>query len=307
MVRLGLAESTCFSDNHLATLSGQEGVSFTGIYLPDNHPAANHNFNCVPVIKDHCQLIAGSDILVFSGNPSNNYELIVAALRDSRHILMPKPIFLSRKKVDHLLKLAEEAGVALKFSQPLHFHPVMDKVQELLTKPEYVEIKRRINLTGAENDIKHIMTGSLSECTDVSLFTNNSNLKKYKILHLPVASDEPEMIHTRLELDNACIINIQLDRFRGEEIFESIYYQNGIEVRADLVNNRVTVIRTDQPGEETYSCIPGDPSDALVAEIQQFIKIIRTDSSQHRPGTNGHISFLISSNVWHQLAYSLAI
>lgn len=305
MIRLGLAEITCFSDNHLAILSGQEGVSITGVYLPEYLNSSQPLCGNLPVFNDPCQLIAGSDALVFTGDPSGSFELMVAALRDSRHILIPNPVFLSRKKVDYLFKLAEEAGVALIFSQPLHYHPVIRGMQAFLSKPEYIEIKRRINLSGEKSDIKGSMIRSLSECIDASLFTNNTNLKKHKILHLPVAADDPEIIHTRLELDNACIINIQLDRFPGEEIFESTFYQNGIEVRADLLNHQVHIIRTDQPGKELYSYNPGNSADAMVAEILQFIDIIRTDCPIHRQGATGLISFLISNSVWHQLAYSL--
>jgi len=305
MIRLGLTGKDCLSGKQLACLSGQEGVSIAGVYLPDKLHLPEHISDNLPVFKDPCCLIAGSDALVITGDPADNYDLIVASLKDSRHILIPNPVFLSRKKVDYLLKLAEEASVTFMFRQPILYHAVIRGVQELLNRPEYIEIKRRINLPGEKSDIKGSMIISLTECIDASLFTGNANLKKHKILQLPVAADDPEMIHIRLELDNACIINIQLDRFPGEEIFESTYYQNGIEVRADLLNHQVNIIRTDQPGKETCSFSPGDASDALLAEIINFINIIRTACPHCRPGASGQISFLISNSIWHQLTYSL--
>jgi hypothetical protein len=301
MIRLGLCGAIHLSDSQLVVLSGQKEVEITGIYLPGHSYTSQVHNGDLPVCKDASQLIAGSDALVFTGDPDDDFELIVAALRDSRHILIPNPIFLSRKKVEYLLKLAEEANVALKFRQPIQHHPAIRQVRQFMQKPEYVDIKRRINLSATGSDIKGDMTIALTECIDTSLITNRANLKKHKIVHLPVTAEYPEMIHTRLELDNACIINIQLDRFPGEEIFESTYYQNGIEVRADLLQNRINIIRTDHPCGEGHSYEKVDETDKLVSEILNFIDIIRSDCSPHRPGINGLISFLISNSIWHQL------
>lgn len=305
MIRLGFAGTISLSDVQLAVLSGKEGLRITGRYKTgDTNPSRENRMN-LPVFEDPCQLIAGCDALVFAGDPSDDFEFIVASLKESRHILIPNPVFLSREKVDYLFKLAEEANVALTFMQPIHFHPAIREIREFLHRPEYVEIKRRINLPGECIDIKEKMTGSLTECIDASLLTNNANLKKHKIIHLPLSAEEPEMIQTRLELDNACIINIQLDRFPGEEIFETTYYQNGIEVRADLLHNQINIIRTDQPGKESLSIVKGDVPDGLVAEILQFISVIRSECHRHQPGADRLISFLISNSTWHQLNCSL--
>jgi hypothetical protein len=305
MIRLGLAGTISLSDEQLAVLSGKEVLRITGRYKPgDTYPSGKNHME-LPVFEDPCQLIAGSDALVFAGDPSDEFEFIVASLKESRHILIPNPVFLSREKVDYLFKLAEEANVAMKFRQPIHYHPAIREIKELLHRPEYVEIKRRINLPGEGSAIKEKMTNSLTECIDASLLFNNANLKKHKIIHLPLSAEEPEMIQIRLELDNACIINIQLDRFPGEEIFETTYYQNGIEVRADLLHHQIDIIRTDQPGKKSLSIGKGDASDGLVAEILQFISIIRSECYRRQPGTDRLISFLISNSTWHQSNYSL--
>ncbi len=300
-MRLGFVGNYSLSDQQLSRLRHQDRMSLAGIYFPPQADTHGTLHKQIPVLKDTDRLFESCDALVFTSDPAADFEHIVASLRESKHILIPNPVFLSRKKVDYLFKLAEEANVTLKFRQPIHYHPAMMGLAKFLNKPAYIEIKRRLNLNGGGSEIKTRMTSSLTECVDASLFANTTNLKKHKIVHLPASDKDPEMIHTRLELDNACIINIQLNRFPGEEIFESIFYQNGCELRADLLNNEINIIRTDPSDRESHSFDQAVGSEELVAEILQFIRIIGSDRSYNSPGINGLISFLVSNNSWHHL------
>jgi len=299
-MRLGFVGNYSLSDKQLSRLRHQDGLSLAGIYFPPQADTRGTLHKQIPVLEDTNSLFESCDALVFTSDPAADFEHIVASLRESKHILIPNPVFLSRKKVDYLFKLAEEANVTLTFRQPIHYHPVMLGLAKFLKKPEYIEIKRRVNLNGG-SEIKTRMTSSLTECIDASLFANRTNLKKHKIVHLPVSDKDPEMIHTRLELDNACIINIQLNRFPGEETFESIFYQNGCELRADLLNNEINVIRTDPSDGESHRFNQAVSSEELIEEILQFVCIIGSDGSYNSPGINGLISFLISNNSWHDL------
>lgn len=249
-------------------------------------------------------LLKGCDALVFDSDPALNFDLIVQALRASKHILIPNPVFLHRHRVESLVKLAEEANVALQFRQPIHCMPAMKGLGTELQNPRYIEISRKISQQECGEDIRAAMCRSLTECIDASLVGNRTNLRKYKLMHLPLPEGEPEMIHTRLELDDACIINIRLNRFPGKEHFEGIFYQNGLEIRADLLNNKVSLIRTDPAGRENLRYEAGSVQDALFEETRQFISVIRSGPSRQSPGINGQISFVVSNNFWYQMSPS---
>jgi hypothetical protein len=301
MIRLGFVGNHSLSDQQVNRLSQHEGLTLAGVYLPPGADTRGSLQHLVPLLEDTDQLFERCDALVFTGDPADEFEYIVASLRESRHILIPNPVFLSRKKVDYLFKLAEEARVALKFRQPIHYHPALTGLARFLDKPEYIEIKRRIRPGRDSDSVRTGMTSALTECVDASLFANRTNLKKHKIIHLPASDKNPEMIHTRLEMDNACIINIQLNRFPGDEAFECIFYQNGCELRADLLNDELNIIRTDPSEKESYRYERVVSPDTLVAEVLQFTGIIGSDGSYHSPGVNCLISFQVSSSSWHQL------
>lgn len=244
------------------------------------------------------------DALVFDDDTAVNYDLIVTSLRESRHMLIPNPVFLDRHRVNVLVKLAEEANVALQFRQPIHCIPAMKGLAANLHNPRYIEVNRKIGQQECGTDIRSGMCRALTECIDASLIGNRTNLRKFKVFRLPVTEGVPELIHSRLELDDACIINIRLNRFPGREHFEGIFYQNGLELRADLLNNEISLIRT-APGErESHHYEAGSVQDALFEETRQFISVIRSGPSRQSPGINGQISFIVSNNFWHQMSPS---
>ena len=88
----------------------------------------------VDIIKDWKKLVARKDIdVVFVDTPNYLHEeMTVGACRYKKHILVEKPITITVKAADNMIKAAKKSGVYLMVEQTQRFDPVHQAAKKIL-------------------------------------------------------------------------------------------------------------------------------------------------------------------------------
>ncbi len=88
----------------------------------------------VEILRDWKRLVSRKDIdVVFINTPNYLHErMAVEAARNRKHILVEKPITISLKAADNMIKAARDAGVFLMVEQTQRFDPVHQAAERIL-------------------------------------------------------------------------------------------------------------------------------------------------------------------------------
>ncbi|WP_159884928.1 Gfo/Idh/MocA family protein [Paenibacillus puerhi] len=90
--------------------------------------------NNIVLFADYRKLLADPaiDIVVVATISSLHAEIAKEALKADKHVVLEKPVALSLKDVDEMIRLAEERGLFVQVCHQLRYRPLMKKIKELV-------------------------------------------------------------------------------------------------------------------------------------------------------------------------------
>ncbi|MCX5688073.1 MAG: Gfo/Idh/MocA family oxidoreductase [Candidatus Omnitrophica bacterium] len=117
--------------------------------------AGKFDLEKVDIIENWKTLITRKDIdVVFVNTPNYLHEkMAIGAANNNKHILVEKPITISLKAVDNMIKAVEKAGVFLMVEQTQRFDPVHQAAKKVISSGvlgKIHNIKGRIGHAGPE-------------------------------------------------------------------------------------------------------------------------------------------------------------
>ncbi len=117
---------------------------------------AKKQFPLIKITTDSDKAIKDADAVVIASSAVTHYELAKKAIKAGKHVFVEKPMALSVSGAEELVRLAEEKDVNLMVGHLLLYHPVVQKLKEMISKGELVDVlylyTRRVNLGRIRSD-----------------------------------------------------------------------------------------------------------------------------------------------------------
>ncbi len=117
---------------------------------------AEQQFPRIKTTKDSDKAIKDADAVVIASSAVTHYQLAKKALEAGKHVFVEKPMALDVTEADELVKLSESKGLVLMVGHLLLYHPVVNKLKEMISGGEIGDIlylySRRVNLGRIRSD-----------------------------------------------------------------------------------------------------------------------------------------------------------
>jgi len=276
MLKLGIIGSYESGAELSGIISGQTACSLTGLFDPD--PDLSRQFSGqsnIPFLTSYKAFLSRCDAIIVDRIACLNPDHIVQALRDSKHVLLARPVEWEEEELEYLYKLADEANTLLKLRQPFLFHPVIQAANHLVQGPAFIDYQINISAENDTDRLQQKIATSLYQCLDAILYLNPARITKSNTVLSPDLFGFPGVIHGRVEFDNGCISNITCDGYAEQEKSICYIYQENRQSILNFYRNRLT-IKDKIPGEEKprTSNIPVKQNDPEAEEIKYFIDLV---------------------------------
>lgn len=323
-----------WGSKHVRVLSGLSGVD---VSLVDRDDARRASLEAAyPIrrsVQDVSDLFDDLDAVVIATPPSGHYPLAKQCLTNGVHALVEKPLTTTVAHANHLIDLADDAGLSLMVGHTFEFNAAVWSLAEAVNRPEFGKVRyinsARLNLGLYQPDVDVLWDLAPH---DISIINRILDDRPTSVsawgMHL--MADKPDVAYLNLRYDRsdvgACIQVSWLDPMKvrrttvvGED--QMAVYDDMAEERLRIYDKGVNAGKGSESADQSQiplSYRHGDIvspfidfNEPLGLELSHFVESIRTGVSPRVDGRSGRevVSVLcaaeesLASGGWVEVDY----
>ena len=184
-----------------------------------------------------------------------------------------------------LVEMAHAAGRVLQVGHVERFNPVMAKLEEVLTRPRFIEVHRLSPYPNRSIEIGVVLDLMIHDL-EILLHLVRSRVKSIDAVGVPVLSKGEDIATVRLHFENGCVANVTASRISPEKLRKIRIFQKEGYVSLDYQNQTGEIYRLNggQIHREEVEIEKGEP---LRRELAAFVECARQGAQPLVSGYEG--------------------
>lgn len=213
-------------------------------------------------------------------------------LRNGIDVLIEKPIATTVSEARELVDLAQAHGRILQVGHLERFNPAVLAAAERLRTPRFVESHRLAPFKQRGTDVSVVLDLMIH---DIDLIEElvGTPIESIDAVGATVFSGEIDIVNARLRFKGGCVANTTASRISLKQERKIRIFQDDAYLSVDMQQKILTVIRkkdsapVESPAQVSIEEESFDQGDALLAEIEAFLKAVRERSTPVVTGEDG--------------------
>ena len=222
-----------------------------------------------------------------------HHKMAVECLRHGIHVLVEKPITTTLEEADELIELAAKHKCVLQVGHLERFNAaVLALGQTSGSIPLFIESHRLAPFKPRATDVNVVLDLMIHDI-DIILGLVKSDITDMRASGASVLSDSIDIANVRLEFANGCVANITASRVSQKSERKMRLFQKDAYLSIDFQEKALDSYRKGNtemfPGvpEITHERTGEGNGDALLEEIKDFLRVIRTGEKPAVSGEDG--------------------
>ena len=246
----------------------------------------------VPTFADHRELLGRVDAVSIATPTSLHHALARDFLAAGAHALVEKPITATAEEARELIALAASKGLVLQVGHLERFNPVILAVEGELSNPRFIESNRLAPFKPRGTDVSVVLDLMIHDI-DLIEHVVRSPIASIDAIGAPVFTDEIDIANARIRFANGCVADVTASRISLKAERKLRVFQADAYLSIDLQQKILTVIRkkdaapVESPAQVSIEEDSFDQGDALLAEIEAFLRSVRAGSPPVVSGEDG--------------------
>jgi predicted dehydrogenase len=213
-------------------------------------------------------------------------------LRNGIDVLIEKPIATTVSEARELVDIAKAHGRVLQVGHLERFNPAVLAAAERLRTPRFVESHRLAPFKQRGTDVSVVLDLMIH---DIDLIQElvGTPIESIDAVGATVFSGEIDIVNARLRFKGGCVANTTASRISLKQERKIRIFQDDAYLSVDMQQKILTVIRkkdaapVESPAQVSIEEESFDQGDALLAEIEAFLKAVRERSTPVVTGEDG--------------------
>lgn len=246
----------------------------------------------VEAVTDYMSLLDRVDAVSIVVPTQQHFEVARACLEKGIHVLLEKPITVTVAEAQQLVEIADNNKLILQVGHLERFNPAILALEEVLKEPLFIESHRIAPFNPRGADVSVILDLMIHDI-DIILDIVGKPVKRIEAKGVAVLSNDIDIANVRLEFENGCVANVTASRAGMKSERKMRLVQSDAYITIDFQNKKLGVHRKGDgemfPGvaniesnEQSF-----EQGDALLAEIEAFLKSIKTNTPPVVSGADG--------------------
>jgi predicted dehydrogenase len=231
-------------------------------------------------LTDYTSLLGHVDGVSIVVPTTLHYQVAKDFLNAGAHVLIEKPITTTVEQADELIAIAKDKHLILQVGHLERFNPAvlaLDKDE----KPLFIESHRLAPFNPRANDVSVVLDLMIHDI-DIILALVNSEVERIDASGTPVLTKGTDIANARITFKNGCVANVTASRISMKLERKMRLFRPSSYASVDFQNRILQKYRTGE--KEMFPNVPEiiseeavfETSDALMAEIEQFVSCIQT-------------------------------
>jgi predicted dehydrogenase len=243
-------------------------------------------------VADYRELLGKVDaVSVVTPTPAH-FEIADAFLAAGAHVLVEKPITETPEQARALIDRAAAAKRILQVGHLERFNAAILAAEPHLSSPRFMECQRLAPFKERGTDVNVVLDLMIH---DIDLIQElvGTPLESIDAVGATVFSGEIDIVNARLRFKGGCVANTTASRISLKQERKIRIFQDDAYLSVDMQQKILTVIRkkdqapVESPAQVSIEEESFDQGDALLAEIEAFLKAVRERSTPVVTGEDG--------------------
>ena len=221
-----------------------------------------------------------------------HFEIGRAALERGVHVLMEKPIATTVDEARALVDLAKQKRCVLQVGHLERFNPAIVAAAGRLKRPRFVESHRLAPFKQRGTDVSVVLDLMIHDIDLIQELVGEP-IESIDAVGATVFSGETDIVNARIRFRGGCVANTTASRISLKQERKIRIFQDDAYLSIDMQQKILTVIRkkdaapVESPAQVSIEEENFDQGDALLAEIEAFLRAIREGTKPVVTGEDG--------------------
>lgn len=243
-------------------------------------------------VHDYRELFGAVDAVSLAVPTPLHHAIGCELLKNGIDVLIEKPIATTVAEARELVDLARTHKRILQVGHLERFNPAVLAAAERLQTPRFVESHRLAPFKQRGTDVSVVLDLMIH---DIDLIQElvGTPIEHIDAVGATVFSGEIDIVNARLRFQGGCVANTTASRISLKQERKIRIFQDDAYLSVDMQQKILTVIRkkdaapVESPAQVSIEEQNFDQGDALLAEIEAFLKAVRERSTPVVTGEDG--------------------
>lgn len=246
----------------------------------------------VPALQDYRAILDQVDAVSLAVPTPLHHAIGRELLDRGIHLLIEKPIATTVAEARELVALARTRGCVLQVGHLERFNPAIVAAADRLKTPRFVESHRLAPFKQRGTDVSVVLDLMIH---DIDLIQElvGTPIESIDAVGAPIFSGEIDIVNARIRFQGGCVANTTASRISLKQERKIRIFQDDAYLSIDLQQKILTVIRkkdaapVESPAQVSIEEESFEQGDALLAEIEAFLRAVREKSAPVVTGEDG--------------------
>jgi predicted dehydrogenase len=246
----------------------------------------------VEACADVSQILDRVDAISIAVPTPLHFSIGRAALERGVHVLMEKPIATTVAEARELVELARKNKCVLQVGHLERFNPAVMAAANRLQTPRFVESHRLAPFKQRGTDVSVVLDLMIHDIDLIQELVGQP-IESIDAVGATVFSGETDIVNARIRFRGGCVANTTASRISLKQERKIRIFQDDAYLSIDMQQKILTVIRkkdaapVESPAQVAIEEESFDQGDALLAEIEAFLRAIREGTAPVVSGEDG--------------------
>ncbi len=309
-IRVGVVGVGHLGQHHARNYSEMEGCELVGVADLDRKSATRvaEKFR-TQAFFDFRMLIGQVDAVSVVVPTTLHFGVARELMESGIHVLVEKPFTTTVEEARTLIGLAREKRVVLQVGHIERFNPAIVKLQEVLTRPGFIECHRLGPYDPRVRDVGVVLDLMIHDI-DIVLQLVRSPLVSIDAIGVPILSEREDIANARLKFENGCTANLTVSRVTPNRMRKIRIFQPNTYVSIDYQKQAMEIYRR----EEIEGAVEGEPKAQIVRkrlrlkkdeplkqELTHFVQCVRDGAQPAVTGEHGQNALDVAIRIVEQI------
>jgi predicted dehydrogenase len=256
----------------------------------------------VEACTDISQILDRVDAISIAVPTPLHFPIGRAALERGVHVLMEKPIATTVAEARELVGLAQKNQCVLQVGHLERFNPAVVAAANRLETPRFVESHRLAPFKQRGTDVSVVLDLMIHDIDLIQELVGQP-IENIDAVGATVFSGETDIVNARIRFRGGCVANTTASRISLKQERKIRIFQDDAYLSIDMQQKILTVIRkkdaapVESPAQVSIEEESFDQGDALLAEIEAFLRAIREGTRPVVSGEDGLRALETAMNI----------
>ncbi|MDG1177878.1 MAG: Gfo/Idh/MocA family oxidoreductase [SAR324 cluster bacterium] len=259
----------------------------------------------VPSYTDYHEVLDQVDAVSIVVPTVHHYETAKAFMEKGVHVLLEKPFAATIEEAEELEQLSGDKNIRLQIGHLERFNPVFTEFQELIDRPKFIENIRIAPFPKRGTDVDVILDLMIHDI-DLVLAVVGEYPESVDGTGVNIVTSTADLANARLRFPSGCIADLTASRVSDKAERKMRIFQSGLYLSLDYGTGQARKLQVDSnavPDPETLKpeAFQLEKGDALLAEIESFLSVVREGKKPKVTGQDGLNAMRVAWQIKDQL------